>query len=780
MRHEKKDFYVLLILLGSLFVFYPELFFAKAASLMGDHIDQHYPWAYLLAESIKQFKFPWWTSLIHSGFPIVAEGQIGAFYLPNLILCFLLPIKWAYSYTNLVHFFISGWATYLYVRLMKLSRTSALTASIVFLFGAAYGGAYYNITSLKTIAWFPVSLFFFENFYSSKKMKHLFFLSCSIALSLLAGYFQIAVLALLIFLCYALLRIFIFSEKENDSFKTKFNCVALLTVAIGIALALAFPQLFLTFQLTKLSNRAYLPESYAYVGSMSPLVILTAFFPVMQGFLRGNSLYGGTISIFFILCALFGDFRKTNLFKIWVWVAFISFCFALGRWSPFYVGMIKITHFYLFRMPAKFLVFICFAGAMLTGIGVETIQNYIHSKRTQFPLWKISLVYGGLLSFVILCQIFIYYFMGAGRVLSLKAGEWFVGKFVYGQTGHPYSLEVYSGKLQGALDSIKQMVSFVNPWNIWTYCLFAISFVFMLNLRPGKKEGKKWLLLCFLFLFVDLYAYAWCDIKKDFDTYANIYQPSSIIERLIKEREAGKMERIYSFRNENELLPIIPSSNMLYGFEDIGAYSPLVMQRYHETIGQFGNINDSNLAYTPSQEFLKEHLNILNTLGVSHVLSKQEIKQDHLDLLLYDPQSKTYLYRNQNHHAKAFFVSKVELFPDWLQLKVCFLKARFNPYDVLLLERKELEKISLSDFHTSKNQRATLIRIGQTSDSESWSAQVGQPGFFVLTNMMYPGWTASLNGKTVPILSAYGLFQAVWIEKAGKYEISLKYKPFHQ
>ena len=257
-------------LLGLLFAFYPELFLVKAAPLTGDHLEQHYPWAYLLAQSVKEFKLPFWTPLIHCGFPLVAESQVGAFYLPNLILYFSLPFHVAYSYMNLIHWFIAGWGTYLYAKHMKLGAMPSFVAAVIFVFGSAYGGAYYNMTSLKTICWFPLVLYFLERYLEKRRWRFLAGMAILIGQSLVAGYLQMAVLTWLIFGTYALLRIFIFPENSIPWTKKALTLGALAVVA-AVALILAFPQIYLTFQLAMLSNRTGLEEGYAYLGSMSPM-----------------------------------------------------------------------------------------------------------------------------------------------------------------------------------------------------------------------------------------------------------------------------------------------------------------------------------------------------------------------------------------------------------------------------------------------------------------------------------------------------------------------------
>ena len=158
-----------------LFVFYPTLFLVRSAPLTGDHWEQHYPWAYLLSQSLHQGSLPFWTSLIQSGFPIAAESQIGIFYLPNLILYALLPFHTAYSYMNLIHFMLASWGTYAFARIIRLQPPGAFLAAVIFLFGAAFGGAYYNMTSLKTIAWFPLALFCFEQINQHLKKQNFCF-----------------------------------------------------------------------------------------------------------------------------------------------------------------------------------------------------------------------------------------------------------------------------------------------------------------------------------------------------------------------------------------------------------------------------------------------------------------------------------------------------------------------------------------------------------------------------------------------------------------------------
>ncbi len=767
MTLNKKDIQFAFALIASLFIFYPELFLAKAASLIGDHWEQHYPWAYLLSNSLRHGQIPFWTSFIHCGFPIGAEGQIGIFYIPNLILYLLLPFKWAYSYQNIFHFLVAGFATYFYCRKIKLSPESSFVSAFIFTFGTAYGGAYYNITSLKTIAWLPLCLFLFEAYYSSKQFRYIFTLSIVISQLLVAGYLQVALLLLMVFNLYIVLRIFLFSDSLEV--KSRLNVLKGLCLCLLFVVIFSFPQIWLTFELAIKSNRVGLSEDYAYIGSMSPLAISTLVVAIAQGFCRGNSIYGGIFSVILILFGILSkNMRRNKLFKLWIWIAAASLLLALGRWSPLYVFLIKATHFYSFRTPMKFLIFICFSLAVLSGFGFEEAF-----KKNDLLLNRLVRdVYLGIISFFIFIFFIIYLFLTSLKPYTIRLGEWVIQKFVYGHIGRPHSLDIYYDKLDRFLDAFKSVYTFHYFWASWNVAIIFVSIIFILVL-PFTRNKKTWLVFGFIFLFVDLYTFASFDIKKDFGFYSEINHVSPMIEKLTEERNKGSLGRIYGFCKPDNSLPLIPSVNMLYDIEDIGAYSPFILKRYYETIGRFGNVNDSNVSYIPNPEFVYQHLKLLSTLGVTHILSNTPLENRSLKMIFSD--SEGYLYEPKGTHQKAFFVNQIEVHSNWQSLKERLMEPNFDPREKLLLEKSEYQKIGIvSGLH--KNSDAIIHMTAENS----WEIETKGAGAFVLMDTMYPGWFAIMNGKKAPILYAYGVFRAIWINQPGKYEIKFIYRPFNR
>ncbi|HOG24479.1 MAG TPA: hypothetical protein PK590_07500, partial [Candidatus Omnitrophota bacterium] len=548
---------------------------------------------------------------------------------------------------------------------------------------------------------------------------------------------------------------------------------------VGVAaLVLSLPQICLTFQLAILSGRSGLEEGYAYVGSLSPPALLTIVFPNLQGLFRGNCIYSGIFAIFFTVAAFFASDKNIQRIRLlWLWMAALSLLLALGQWSPLYVALIKLTQFYSFRVPAKFIVFFCFSFAMLAGIGVQVIlkdlptddlKRKVFAKRYLILAAGILVLWGG--SYLTLTR---------GRALLVQVGKYVVENFIYGKPGRPRTLESYMDSIYGTVENATSLLSLVDPWQIWAVflilasCILACLFMTRVNVRI-------FFMTTLIMLVVDLYVFAGADIKTDFDSFRNVQRLSPVAKAVLEKKQAGTLHRIYGYRrgDNGQLMP--PSANMIYGTEDIGAYSPLVMKRYFETIGQLGCVNDSNQMLDPDPKFILERLPLLDALDVSHVLSTEVMEHPALKLEFHDPASSARLYRNTGDYRRCFFVplQGVE-FAEWPAIRNRFMSAGFDPQKTLLLEasdRKKIPQTKLSEANASLIQAAI---IEQRNEKETWFVKTTGPGFFVVTNMMYPGWNAALDGEPVPILSAYGLFRAVYLANAGEHRIDFAYSPFN-
>ena len=64
-------------------VFYWVPMTSPSASIQGEAADVHYPMQRYLSDRISPRKFPFWTPYVLSGYPILANPEVGAWYPPN-------------------------------------------------------------------------------------------------------------------------------------------------------------------------------------------------------------------------------------------------------------------------------------------------------------------------------------------------------------------------------------------------------------------------------------------------------------------------------------------------------------------------------------------------------------------------------------------------------------------------------------------------------------------------------------------------------------------------
>jgi hypothetical protein len=90
----------------------------------------NYPFASYFHEALLKGTLPFWNDRVGMGFPLYAEGQIGALYPPNWLIYQLPPLV-ALDVARIVHLLLAGVGGGLIVLRMTGSRTGAATTAIV-------------------------------------------------------------------------------------------------------------------------------------------------------------------------------------------------------------------------------------------------------------------------------------------------------------------------------------------------------------------------------------------------------------------------------------------------------------------------------------------------------------------------------------------------------------------------------------------------------------------------------------------------------------------------
>jgi hypothetical protein len=351
--------FVIVILFFNKLIFRGEIY-VTGDFLRSDTLNQNLPFKYELYKSLQKNTLPLWTNTIYSGFPLLAEGEVGALYPPHLILFKFLPFLYGYNFSIILSFAIAFFGTYLLARNFKISNLASLFSAFSFSFSSFF---VFHITHQNIIAaasYFPLSLYLNFQFFDTKKIKYLFLSSLVFSLSILAGSPQIAFYSAL----FIILSVLIFRNRFKLRLKTILVCLTLEFIA---ALLISSAQVLPTYELTKASIRTSGLGTVA-LNSLPyhPRNLLTFFYPYIFGD-PGKGTYPH-----------FGE--SWGMF--WENSGYIGILpLFFGKYSPlFWIHLLPV--FNSFRVTGRYLLPVILYLSIISGLGVDLFLKRNLKKRS--------------------------------------------------------------------------------------------------------------------------------------------------------------------------------------------------------------------------------------------------------------------------------------------------------------------------------------------------------------------------------------------------------------
>ncbi len=747
--------------------FFIELFFFKATFLSGDYRLFHIPFSFFHAESIKNFHFPLWTQDIQTGFPIFAESQTGVFYPPLIFWNFIVSSFAAYQWSILSHFILGGWFFYAYLKTRGLSREAVVFGSLTYLFGMTQAGCgTHNTLSQRVLIWLPLILLSIDQIIWSGKKKPLFGLALLFALQMFAGNIQHAAYAIGFAGCYVLFSGISFAKRQHPfSIRESLLSWFWIGTALCTAMLIAAPQILGLRELLPLTTRAHPQEVFAYQGSVHPLSLATLFYPHWGHFLR-SGFYLGVLPVFFTLVSLMNT-KKTWDEKFFFWGGVIALAVALGQFNPLYVAFMKVTHFYSFRIPSKWLFFAGFCFSISSAYGFDRWKKVPPEElKTPHRIYQILCAAGVL-------GLFMSYGLLRWAAPLLKEHlinyvTWFFSTSNF----HTNPLKHYLD----SWDSVTQKIAAqVMPFSFWNFCFLGwiiVSQVWTARVLKSRSLSMRIKTLGFLvILFLNLYSYGWVGIKQDYGRAPSPYRPSPIIDYLQGQKGIFRVHLLFDRLVDNSKPPLVVQDNIMYHFAIPGAYGSLLVKNYYDLFEGIGGIDDADRYLLPDFNVWNERSALLDFLNVKYLVSNRELNRPYQELPIRDGEYR--LYENPNPLPRAFFVSRSTTASHEEFLKI-LRSGQFQP------TRRVYIMDSHDDLNDAGSEEVFLPAHMARNEQESVEVILAAPsaGYLVLSDLFYPGWQARVNGEKSKILCANGAFRAVRIPKAGNYRVRYQYEPF--
>lgn len=402
---------MILIIIGAFF--FP-FFFPESKLLITPDFGRSDSWnfsipnKYLLWKSLQQNNLPLWTPLLAGGFPIFAEGQVGALFLPNLVLFKFFDFVIAYNLALFTTVVLFSLGMYVLVRTLTKNRMSALLAGTVSSLSGIVIPQLPHISLLQGFSMMPWILLAAHCLIVQATRIRVVVIAILLSMQIFAGFPQATFITLCLAGSYLLWH-------TRPWMKYKITIISFIS-AITLGLLLGATQLLPSFEFLHQSSvvDGFTPSEasfFSYPWKHFITLIDTyklgnpkqGTYPDFSAFdgsiFWENSGFIGWVPIILVFIGLTGLIRqikhmreKLNSTFIFFLVTCLASLFLMtGSHSPAYF-VFSFWPFTLFRAPSRFLWVFILSLVILASLTLAKIQEEMTSKRKQILIICIFLV----------------------------------------------------------------------------------------------------------------------------------------------------------------------------------------------------------------------------------------------------------------------------------------------------------------------------------------------------------------------------------------------------
>ncbi len=293
-----------------------------------------------------------------------------------------------------------------------------------------------------------------------------------------------------------------------------------------------------------------------------------------------------------------------------------------------------------------------------------------------------------------------------------------------------------------------------------------IMVVFILPIMFGlviDKFKNKWLQLAFFSLvLVELFPYS-----KKFYLLADL--PEKKYDKKLIELLPNLPEKSRLLSNFNVVSPVLESFDfnaaLKFHIPTTSGYDPMILHSYYEFIDIMNKRRSSSLPYynveIPPVNINAENINFLD-----------------IGYILLEDKEKKFALTIRNGTKRFHFIGNAIVIPDDETLKEELIKAENGVLlNTLYITKKELEKIPKNpDLNCGQDKKEKIETVKYNINEITLTAEVNCNGFLSSSEIYYPGWKASVDGKEVPILKSNYSFRSLYLP-AGKHQVKFYYSP---
>lgn len=713
-------------------LFFKEVLFSGDSLFGSDFTLQFQIWKQFILDHLDTHgALPQWNPYLFSGTPFIANIQASMFY-PLGILYYLFPTATAYLYTIFLHVVLAMVFMYVFMRGLAVSRSGACLAAAAFslngyLMGHLYAG---HSSFVQAYIWIPLLFHVLHRFLRTQRWHWAVLGGLILGIEALGGFPQITFYTALALGGFTLFAV---AFPEPGKPRKRLKTIVGFTVMSATALGIAAVQLLPTMEFAGLSTRGGgVDYAFATYDSLHPAEMVTFLIPEIFGNVVNATYWrSGEVWHFWETCGYVGlvplcllfvpapDRRSSRLRRFFLALVALSLLLALGKHNPLYAVVYRLPGFHSFRIPAQILFLYVFGLSVLAGMGMDGIT------KKRFRLGRPMIVFLAIagilfLLLVVACNLYPYAFF--------------------------FSLfKTFAIETVGGIDSALLADTTRSAVNQGAIILGSIVGV-VAALRYQRMSGNTFRLVILAVAVVDLGLFGTQFIVPDGS--ASKTGQGQMADRLHKEAHRGRVITDATFG---------PNEGLKYRFASVLGYDPLILDRYAK--------------YVLASEGLPLETPVVNLSQIKRPDSKlmkllnvrQVVRNGDISTVDHPMPYATLVHRSvvrSGDEALSFMLG-----PD------------FDPQSMVVLEAPHSWAVSPEDRGTPLDGSCRIV--GYESRGITIETSANRRCYLVLSEVFYPGWRATVDGKSVPILRGNYLFRTIPIE-AGRHQVRLtfKSKPF--
>ncbi len=766
-----------------------------------DVVVYYYPIFTFYSQALHAGESFLWLPSIYSGFPIYLS-QVGGFFDPvNLLIFRFFSGISGVEMRLIIDVALTCVTSYLAARALGVSRYAAM------LVGPSYLLAFHwrylsNPLTASTLFLLPLLLLCAVRMIRNETLfwRYVLLAGIGIGWSILSGYTQLVVYALLIVGLFVLLQLFYFDGPTNLRRFCKVIGAWIIATVIGVVVGL--PQILPAAKFLPSTSRGeeatyheltlkvidpgdailalvppyfYVPYVTAgrkplFVGSLLALLGVGVLLVVGMNALRSRSIR-----------SLAGHDRTIAA----IGVLFLFAFFAAIKWSPIFFLLSKLPVIGLFRFPFRFMFLGAFLLALLGAFGLDRAAEVAKERVFKMALYVVAAVAamfsGGLVIFGMLGSYVPTLFGRIVERLFTTAG------FAQNRVDH------YSDAVNRGVAAYRELLNLSEPSVAIPLALLIASIVLLLLFVHGKRSVAQFqaqacmLIVCTIF---GVTIAGWGNVFSSSPTLG----ADNILNPLVTIEEATQY-RFYSFMPSLAIQKVIPPQYKLSREEDdatvellakAGSPNMHLFSRFSSVDGydQFepsgtltalerigGELGAGYGSGTNEErkERLLDRVDILSMMGGRYVLSGVPLESSALSLLATTSVSSygmvIYSYLNEKASPLYYFApSVVPSSHQSFEELVAHEGLRFN--EAVYLDCADCKGVS---------GRGSIKEVRSANGLHLFETITASQQFLVLSETYLPGWEVSVDGARAPLIRANGLYMAVAVPE-GAHRIRFEYR----